>query len=72
MPTHPGFWIPPNVMLENKLEQETLLAHPNTVLFIMHCGINSIAEAVFHRVPMIGMPLGFDQVRDPTLHRSYD
>ena len=59
-------------MLENKLEQETLLAHPNTVLFIMHCGINSIAEAVFHRVPMIGMPLGFDQVRDPTLHWSYD
>ena len=32
--------IPSNVMLVNKLEQESLLAHPNTVLFIMHCGIN--------------------------------
>ena len=48
-------------MLENKLEQQTLLAHQNTVLFMTHCGINSVVEGVFYRVPMIGMPLGFDQ-----------
>ena len=38
--TEEGALIPSNVMLLNKLEQESLLAHPNTVLFIMHCGIN--------------------------------
>ena len=30
----------------------------NSLIELTPC---SIAEAVFHRVPMIGMPLGFDQ-----------
>ena len=31
------------------MEQRAILAHGNTVLFITHCGINSIVEAVYHR-----------------------
>ena len=32
-----------------QVEQRAILAHRNTVLFITHCGINSIVEAVYHR-----------------------
>ncbi|XP_062922123.1 UDP-glucuronosyltransferase 2C1-like [Mobula hypostoma] len=57
--------IPPNIgnntLLTKWIPQNDLLGHPNTRVFISHCGTNGIYEAIYHGVPVIGMPLIFDQ-----------
>lgn len=52
---------PDNVMIGKWLPQNDILAHPNTVLFISHCGLGSVNEARFHGVPILGMPIFADQ-----------
>ena len=37
------------------------MGHPNTRLFITHGGTNGLYEAIFHAVPMLGLPLLVDQ-----------
>ena len=51
----------PNVKILKWLPQNDLLGHNNTRLFITHCGINGQFEAVYHGVPMIGLPLQAEQ-----------
>ncbi|XP_066267111.1 UDP-glucuronosyltransferase 2B33-like isoform X2 [Branchiostoma lanceolatum] len=41
--------------------QNALLAHPKTKAFVSHCGYNGVAEAMYHGVPLVGMPLFADQ-----------
>ncbi|XP_051896177.1 UDP-glucuronosyltransferase 2C1-like [Pristis pectinata] len=57
--------IPPNVgsntLLVKWIPQNDLLGHPNTRVFVSHGGTNGIYEAIYHGVPVIGMPLIFDQ-----------
>ncbi|XP_051896232.1 UDP-glucuronosyltransferase 2A1-like [Pristis pectinata] len=57
--------IPPNIgsntLLAKWIPQNDLLGHPNTRVFISHGGTNGIYEAIYHGVPVIGMPLIFDQ-----------
>ncbi|KAG7258774.1 hypothetical protein CRUP_008534 [Coryphaenoides rupestris] len=51
-----------NTLLLDWLPQNDLLGHPNTRLFVAHGGTNGIQEAIYHGVPLLGLPLMFDQL----------
>ncbi|XP_034550876.1 UDP-glucuronosyltransferase 2B13-like [Notolabrus celidotus] len=50
-----------NTRLVKWLPQNDLLGHPKTKVFITHGGTNGIYEAIYHGVPILGMPLILDQ-----------
>ncbi|XP_013405052.1 UDP-glucuronosyltransferase 2B10 [Lingula anatina] len=50
-----------NTHLVEWLPQNDLLAHPNTKLFITHCGVSSTWETLYHAVPVVAIPLLWDQ-----------
>ncbi|KAJ6634253.1 UDP-glucosyltransferase 2 [Pseudolycoriella hygida] len=50
-----------NVLMEKWVPQDDILAHPNLRLFISHCGLGGITEALFHGVPILGIPFIYDQ-----------
>ncbi|XP_065770077.1 UDP-glucuronosyltransferase 2B18-like isoform X3 [Muntiacus reevesi] len=51
----------PNTRLYKWIPQNDLLGHPKTKAFITHGGSNGIYEAIYHGVPMVGLPLFADQ-----------
>lgn len=51
-----------NTMLVKWIPQNDLLGHPKTKVFITHGGTNGIYEAIYHGVPILGIPLIFDQL----------
>ncbi|XP_021966720.1 UDP-glucuronosyltransferase 2B14 [Folsomia candida] len=53
--------VPKNVYLSKWIPQQDLLGHPKIRLFITHCGAGGIEEAIFHGVPLIGIPFFGDQ-----------
>lgn len=53
--------IPANVDVVQWVPQADVLAHPNTVLFITHCGMHGVLEALTYGVPMVGIPVFADQ-----------
>eukprot|EP00092_Neocalanus_flemingeri_P026671 GFUD01028916.1.p1 GENE.GFUD01028916.1~~GFUD01028916.1.p1 ORF type:complete len:551 (-),score=119.39 GFUD01028916.1:114-1766(-) len=75
--SHPVIWkwdeddipnLPANVKLSKWLPQQDLLAHPNLRVFVTHGGLLSVQEALYHRTPLVGIPLGNDQ--KPNLLRA--
>jgi len=54
--------LPENVMIAQWLPQNDILSHPSVKLFITHCGNNGQYEAIYHGVPMIGIPIHGDQL----------
>ncbi|XP_044159613.1 UDP-glucuronosyltransferase 2A1-like isoform X4 [Bufo gargarizans] len=50
-----------NTILYDWIPQNDLLGHPKTKAFITHGGTNGIYEAIYHGVPMVGIPLFADQ-----------
>uniref|UniRef100_A0A8D1PPI3 UDP-glucuronosyltransferase n=1 Tax=Sus scrofa TaxID=9823 RepID=A0A8D1PPI3_PIG len=50
-----------NTRLYKWMPQNDLLGHPKTKAFITHGGTNGIYEAIYHGVPMVGIPLFADQ-----------
>ncbi|KAK6185612.1 hypothetical protein SNE40_007808 [Patella caerulea] len=49
-----------NVKTVKWLPQNDVLGHPNTVLFVSHCGKNGFFEGFYHGVPIICAPLNGD------------
>lgn len=50
-----------NVMIAKWLPQADVLAHPKLKLFITHGGLNSVQESIDREVPMVVLPLTYDQ-----------
>ncbi|XP_011938295.1 PREDICTED: UDP-glucuronosyltransferase 2A1 isoform X1 [Cercocebus atys] len=50
-----------NTQLYDWIPQNDLLGHPKTKAFITHGGTNGIYEAIYHGVPMVGVPMFADQ-----------
>ncbi|CAH1636145.1 unnamed protein product [Spodoptera littoralis] len=53
--------IPNNVHIVNWAPQQSILAHPNVKIFLTHGGLFSSIEAIHFGVPIIGIPVRFDQ-----------
>ncbi|XP_022521514.2 UDP glucuronosyltransferase 2 family, polypeptide A5 isoform X7 [Astyanax mexicanus] len=51
----------PNTKLYDWIPQNDLLGHPKTKAFVTHGGTNGLYEAIYHGVPMVGIPLFGDQ-----------
>uniref|UniRef100_A0A671FAZ6 UDP-glucuronosyltransferase n=1 Tax=Rhinolophus ferrumequinum TaxID=59479 RepID=A0A671FAZ6_RHIFE len=56
-----------NTRLYDWIPQNDLLGHPKTKAFLTHGGINGIYEAIYHGVPMVGIPIFSDQ-HDNIIH----
>lgn len=53
--------IPENVLTMKWIPQIPVLKHQNMRLFISHGGIHSVIEALYFGVPLIGIPIAYDQ-----------
>ncbi|CAH0402439.1 unnamed protein product [Chilo suppressalis] len=53
--------VPANVKILKWAPQPSILAHPNCLLFITHGGQLSSTESIHYGVPIIGIPIFFDQ-----------
>ncbi|KAM5159537.1 UDP-glucuronosyltransferase 2B17-like isoform 2-T2 [Callospermophilus lateralis] len=51
----------PNTQIYEWIPQNDLLGHPKTKAFITHGGTNGVYEAIYHGIPMVGIPLFADQ-----------
>nr|XP_048702299.1 UDP-glucuronosyltransferase 2C1-like isoform X3 [Caretta caretta] len=51
----------PNTRIYDWIPQNDLLGHPKAKAFITHGGTNGIYEAIYHGIPMVGIPLFADQ-----------
>lgn len=52
---------PDNVFTKSWWPQDDILAHPNVKVFITHGGLLGSTEAIYHGVPVIGIPIFGDQ-----------
>ncbi|XP_059096110.1 UDP-glucuronosyltransferase 2A3-like [Tigriopus californicus] len=56
-----GLLDPAKILIDQFLPLPEILEHPNTKLFISHCGSSSVQESIFYGVPILGMPIFEDQ-----------
>ncbi|XP_066990896.2 UDP-glycosyltransferase UGT5 isoform X1 [Anabrus simplex] len=56
--------LPPNVKTSKWLPQLDVLVHPNVRVFISHGGLMGSLESVYAGVPVVGIPMFFDQMQN--------
>ncbi|CAH2101142.1 unnamed protein product [Euphydryas editha] len=56
--------LPKNIHIRKWMPQTSILAHPNTKVFISHAGLLSTLEALHYGVPMLAIPVFGDQLRN--------
>lgn len=49
------------IIVEGWAPQDKILGHSSTGGFVSHCGWSSVTESLSHGVPIIGLPMNFDQ-----------
>ncbi|KAJ8981274.1 hypothetical protein NQ317_004010 [Molorchus minor] len=54
--------IPNNVKIQSWFPQQDVLRHPKVKLFITQGGLQSLQEAVYNAIPVIGIPFFGDQI----------
>nr|KAG5713193.1 hypothetical protein BaRGS_007720 [Batillaria attramentaria] len=52
---------PGKILTSPWIPQNDLLGHPNTKVFVSHCGKNGQYEALYHAVPVVATPMFADQ-----------
>lgn len=50
------------VLFAKEVEQPRVLSHNAVILFLSHCGLNSVNEAMLATVPLVCVPHRFDQL----------
>ncbi|XP_036067060.1 UDP-glucuronosyltransferase 2C1-like [Oryzias melastigma] len=50
-----------NTLVVDWMPQNDLLGHPKVKLFVAHGGTNGVQEAIYHGVPVVGLPIFYDQ-----------
>ncbi|KAM6907699.1 UDP-glucuronosyltransferase 2C1-like [Xenentodon cancila] len=50
-----------NTLIVDWMPQKDLLGHPQVKVFVAHGGTNGVQEAIYYGVPVLGIPLFFDQ-----------
>lgn len=65
--------LPKNIKLTKWAPQQDILGHSKTRLFITHGGGLSTQEAVYHACPVLGFPLGAEQMGNigSAVHKGY-
>ena len=63
-PGFESFDLPNNVLQRKWIPVNDLLGHPQTKLFITHCGMSATQEAIYHGVPVVAIPAIGDQFRN--------
>ncbi|KAF2900031.1 hypothetical protein ILUMI_06156 [Ignelater luminosus] len=53
---------PNNVIIAKWFLQQDIFKHPNIKLFITQGGLQSMEEAIYNHIPMVGMPFFGDQI----------
>lgn len=53
--------LPSTVRVESFVPQPAVLSHPNVVVFVSHCGMNSIHESLYYGKPILALPFFGDQ-----------
>jgi len=56
--------LPKNIRIQKWMPQQDVIAHPSVAAFISHCGLLGIQEALYHGVPMLGLPIFGDQPKN--------
>ncbi|KAF2343270.1 UDP-glucuronosyl/UDP-glucosyltransferase [Trinorchestia longiramus] len=56
-----------NLFVKKWMPQQDILAHPNVKVFISHCGLLGIQEALHFGTPVLGMPLFGDQHKNSVM-----
>ena len=64
---------PSHILTSLWLPQNSLLAHENCRVFVTHCGLNGQYQSMYHAVPMLGLPLFYDQfdVANNMVHKGF-